>query len=149
MNKQYFHYTPEIRIEEIINSGVINLATKSIFHKKEKPVAWVSTNLFWENTATKSSCDIFGNVIRLSFEEQLNNFGCARIEVKENGLMTWAKLKHEANMDLTVAKAFEETGLIQGSNPKEWYGSLQPIGINRWIRAEVLKDNKWILIQEF
>jgi hypothetical protein len=149
MNKQYFHYTPEIKIEEIINSGVINLATKSIFHKNEKPVAWVSTNLFWENTATKISYDIFGNIVRLSFEEHLNNFGCARIEVKEYGLMTWAKLKHKANMDLTAAKAFEETGLIQGSNSKEWYGSLQPIVLNRWIRAEVLKDNKWILIQEF
>ena len=85
--KRYFHYTPTQRIEEIINSGQIKLATKSVYAKKEKAVAWVSTNEKWEHTATKIVENKYGQIKQMTFEEQLNNYGCARIEVKSDGLI--------------------------------------------------------------
>ena len=46
MEKSYFHYTPEIRLNEIIESGKIKLANTSVF-KREKACAWISTNPNW------------------------------------------------------------------------------------------------------
>lgn len=149
MKKKYFHYTTEGRIDEIINSGEIKLATNSVFSKKEKAVAWVSTNLKWENTASKIISDRSGNLIHLTFEKQIEVLGCGRIEVQEIGLMSWAKLKHEANMDFKAAQGFEKTGLLQGANSNEWYGSLTPIRKSRWIKAEVFKDGEWKLYEDF
>ena len=140
---RYFHYTPEIRLEEIIKSGEIKLASKSVYSKKEKPVAWVSTNSHWENTATKMVGSIFGKPKQLTFEEQVKKLGCARIEVKSTGLMSWAKLKHKAKMDLRAVKGFETVGIQKGANPIEWFGSLSPIKRERWIKVEVYKNKKW------
>lgn len=149
MEKRYFHYTPTIRLEEIIKSKEIRLATNSVYSKKEKPVAWVSTNPEWENTATKTVASFFGKPRQLTFEEQLKEIGCARIEVKGVDLMTWAKLKHKAKMDLRAASAFEFTGKMKGANPNEWYGSLSPIKIDKWKRIEVYKNGKWELYKNF
>ena len=140
----YYHYTTESRINEIIESGVINLAITSITHKKEKPCAWVSTNQFWENTATKNIIDEFGNRIKLTFDEQLQEFGCARIQVKPVGLYTWAKLRHLARMNPSYADAMESIGIEIGGDPKEWFGSIYPIKKENWLKIEVLRNNEWI-----
>lgn len=141
--KQYYHYTPEDTLEEIIKSEQINLAETSVSHKKEHPVAWVSTNEHWEHTATKLIIDVHGKLRQLTFEEQEKHFGCARIVV-EGEFMTWAKLKYVARMDAMIALAMEQAGREMGGDPKEWFGSLQPIGIDQWIRAEVLRDGVWV-----
>jgi hypothetical protein len=143
MNK-YYHYTPETSLENIIESGVIKLATASTFDKKEKACAWVSSNPIWEHTATKIVHDGLGDSHHLSFEEQVIGFGCARIEVEPIGLYTWAKLRHLAKMNTTMADSMESVGLKQDANPSEWYGSLTPIDINRWIKAEVYRNGEWI-----
>lgn len=140
---KYYHYTPEDRLEEILDSEVIKLAKASTFNKKEKPVAWVSTNQFWEPTATKMWADSNGNYSPMTFEEQLSEFGCARIEVEPVGLYTWAKLIHIARMNERFAYEMEKVGIEKGGRPRDWYGSLTPISINRWIRAEVLRGDKW------
>ncbi|MNQ79866.1 hypothetical protein D3C85_948240 [compost metagenome] len=67
MDKNYYHYTPEIRLSSIIDSGLIKLGTESVYASKEKACAWVSTNPTWEPTATKLALDQSGNLIRLTF----------------------------------------------------------------------------------
>lgn len=142
--KRYFHYTTETRLEEIIQSEIISLATVGIDNKKEKPCAWVSSNPKWENTATKMAQNQFGEVIQLSFEEQLNIFGCARIEVEPTGLLPWKTIRKISNMKSKVADRMEVQGIQKGGSPSEWFGSFLPIDINRWIRAEVYKDGEWV-----
>lgn len=142
--KRYFHYTTETRLEEIIQSEKILLAHKSVGHKKEKPCAWVSTNLRWEPTATKLVIDEFGQTHRMTFKEQLESFGCARIEVESKGLIPWKQIKKLANMDLKIAQQMEFVGKELVANQNDWFGSLSPIDINRWIRAEVYKDGEWV-----
>lgn len=148
---KYFHYTPEVRLEEIIESGNIKLATESVYDKKrEKACSWVSTNPNWENTATKILHDNEGNTVKLTFKEQVDFCGCARIEVKPSfGFINWGKIKHLAKMNLTLAKAMEETGIQQGASPKEWFGSFKPIPIDYWIKAEVFKNGEWIEYKTF
>jgi hypothetical protein len=55
--KRFFHYTTETRLEKIIQSEIISLATIGIDNKREKPCAWVSSNPKWEHTATKMTCN--------------------------------------------------------------------------------------------
>jgi hypothetical protein len=148
MDLNFYHYTVETRLDEIIESGEIKLATKSVYNKKEKSVAWVSSNEHWENTATKIAGTEFGPRA-LTFEEQVSEFGCARIKVKNIGLMTWAKLKHKASMNLDIALLLEKVGIEKGAQPSEWFGSLFPIKKSHWIKAEVYRDGKWVVYEDF
>lgn len=142
---KYYHYTRETQLEVIIKSGEIKLAVESSGGGREKACAWVSSNPQWEETATKAIFDDNGEYYELNFKEQLEIFGCARIEVKPSvGFINWGKLKHVAKMDLEIAKIMEIIGIEQGGDPKEWFGSLKPIGIENWVKAEVYKNDEWI-----
>jgi hypothetical protein len=143
---KYYHYTPASVLEQIINSGQINLATACI-PENEKPVAWVSTNPNWEHTATKRRSLPNGSVQQLTFIQQLASFGCARIEISLIGLETFAKLKHLANISLRESGFMEQRGISLGANPKEWYGSLKPIKKTSWIKAEVYMNGQWVEVQ--
>ena len=146
---KYYHYTPEVKLEEIIESGKIKLATAFKMNKKEKSCAWVSTNENWENTATKMIQYQDGSIKQLIFEEQLKRCGCARIEVESTGLYPWGKLKHVAKIDRQSSLEMEATGISCGARPKEWFGSLYPITNDRWIKAEVFKNGEWTVYKEF
>lgn len=149
MNIEYYHYTPEYRLEEIIESGEIKLANASVYANKEKACAWVSTNPHWEPTATKMVSDQFGNLRLMTFKEQLERFGCARIQVKPIGFTHWGKIKHLAKMNLEQAKRMELAGIELGGNPKEWFGSFEPIKKENWIKAEVFKNGEWTEYESF
>jgi hypothetical protein len=139
---KYYHYTTEIRIPEIIKSGKINLATLYVYGK-EKPCTWISSNHVWENSATKMASTSDGRLTHLNFEQQLELFGCARIEVKPTNLYHWPKLKHLIRIDSEKAQQLEDIGIERGANPLEWYGSLFSIGIDQWIKIEIYKNGKW------
>ncbi len=144
----YYHYTPECRLPEILKSKNI-LLIKTHIQGKEKPCAWVSTNQVWENTATKMAYSPSDNqLIQLDFEQQLEKFGCARIQVKPTNLLSWEKLKNTGQIDSVVANGYEQAGKKMGGNPNQWYGSLAPIHINDWIKIEVYRNGEWILVQK-
>ncbi len=149
MEKKYYHYTPATRLEEIIESGQINLAFKSINKKTEKPCAWVSTNSLWEQTATKIYVDSEGRMCQMKFREQLEIFGCARIQVEPKGLFSWQALKKIANMDKKQARLMELKGIQMGGKPSQWFGSLKPITIDNWICAEIFDGEKWVEYDSF
>ena len=142
METRYFHYTTEQNLSAIIASGKIKL-TSAFIDIREKPCTWVSTNPQWEHSATK--CQIINGFYKsLTFEEQLKMGGCARIEVKPIGLFKWSVLIHKIKMTKFIASMLAESGIEMGANPAEWYGSLNPIGTNRWIKAEVYRNGEWI-----
>lgn len=142
--KRFFHYTIETRLEEIIQSEIISLATVGIDNKKEKPCAWVSTNPKWEATATKMIRNQQGGITQMTFEEQLLSVGCARIEVEDKGLFPWKTIRKISNMRSRDADRMELQGIQKGGSPSEWFGSFSPIDINRWIRAEVYRNGEWV-----
>jgi hypothetical protein len=148
MEKKYYHYTTATRLEEIIESGVIKLATESISHKKEKPCAWVSTNGYWERTATKLLF-INGQNYQMSFAQQHEYCGCARIQVEPHELFSWSNLKKLAHMDKKMARLMEIKGIQMGGKPSEWFGSLKPISIDYWICAEIFDGEKWVEYDRF
>lgn len=149
MEKKYYHYTPHERLEQIIESGQINLATASVGHSKEKACAWVSTNELWERTASKLIVSPDGNYRMLSFREQHELIGCARIQVEPRGLFSWKTLIKLANMNKQIAKNMELTGMECGARVSQWFGSLRPIPIDNWICAEVFDGEKWVEYDRF
>lgn len=147
--KRYFHYTTENRLEIILQSEIILLAGSGIENKNEKPCAWVSSNPKWEATATKLIKNQKGIITQMAFEEQLKNFGCARIEVESKGLLPWKTIRKIAKIKPKMADAMESSGIRIGGNPSEWFGSFSPIDINRWIRAEIFRDGEWVEYEVF
>jgi len=145
---KYYHYTTRVQLEQIMESEVIKLATAGL-PKSEKAIAWVSSNQHWEQTASKGMTDFKGNNRWLTFEEQLDNFGCARIQIEPDCLIPWRKLKHLSKMHPLLANSLEDIGYEKGANPSDWYGSLSPIGINDWIKAEVYKNGEWVEYEVF
>ncbi|WP_282055682.1 hypothetical protein [Maribacter luteus] len=146
-SKKFYHYTHSKALSDILDSGYIKLATASVYGKKEKAVAWVSTNEHWEHTATKMVVDKNGmNPVSLTFEQQLQTFGCTRIQVKNKGLQTWAKLKHTARMDLNTAALMEVSGIKNGGHPSEWFGSLKPIRKEDWLGIEIFENGEWVKV---
>lgn len=141
---KFYHYTPAFRISEMLNSMEIKPAVIGL-GKNEKPVTWISSNPFWENTATKMMNTEMG-LVQLTFNQQVQYFGCARIEVKPNNLIPWKSLKHQAKIDRKKAANLIEKGEKMGGNPNEWYGSLSPIHINDWIKIEIYENGKWVTI---
>ena len=142
---KFYHYTTENRLPELLNSQVIKLAWTSVNCKTEKAVAWVSTNPDWENTATKMARDSNGGIRNLKFEEQVDFFGCARIQIKPTyKLYEWNKITKLANIQSYVVNQLEVLGRKMGGNPKEWYGSLKPIPIDAWVKIEIFQDGNWV-----
>jgi len=142
METKFYHYTHNQALSDILESGHVKLATASAY-KKEKPVAWVSSNPHWENTATKMVHDGKGNFQHLTFKQQFESIGCTRIEINSKILYTWAKLRHKTHMHPIVADSMEKVGIQQGANPKEWLGSLYPIHKKHWLGIEIFKDGEW------
>lgn len=149
IQKKFYHYTREDYIPAIINSEVIKFE-KYRFSESEKPIAWVSSNPIWENTATKCYSLPNGKLKSLTFDEQVEISGCARIQIKPTfKLHNWSTISKLANMRKEHAKALEVAGKKMGGNPNEWFGSLVPIPIDEWLRIEIYQDGKWIEIINF
>lgn len=147
---KYYHYTPEFRLPEFFNTQVIKLATASVSSKNEKAVAWVSTNPHWENTATKDRYDLNGNRVHLTFEQQVESFGCARIEVKPTfKLYNWNHITKLAKTPKGLVKSLEAVGISRGAKPSEWYGSLKSIPFDEWVKIEIFQDGNWVEIMNF
>ena len=149
--KKYYHYTHYQHLSSILESGYIKLATASTYAKKEKAVAWVSLDPHWENTATKVLYNERGEGKRITFEQQLEIIGCARIQVRNIGLHTWGKLKYKAKMNFQKAKEMEQLGVELGAKTTDWYGSLKPITRKDWLSIEMYEEGIWkkvIILEE-
>ena len=142
-----YHYTHHKALLGILKEGNIKLATASAL--KTKPIAWLSIDKVFERTALKMVRDSINQTTKLTFDEQFEELGLARIEVKRTKkIHTWAKLKHLANYrDLSFIHGLEEVGLKCGAKPSDWYGSLTPITKNNFIKIEIFNGKKWVLYE--
>ena len=140
MTEKFWHYTNGRRIDQIIESGQINLATAYI-EKNERPAVWLSTNPLFENTATrltKEGEDIPFNDSRLP---------AIRIEVRPSDkYVTWARFKHTGKISPRMAMHVEKVGRESGANPAQWYASFRPILMKDWLSIEIWDNStrKWI-----
>jgi hypothetical protein len=133
-----YHYTPGTSLVDILESGIIKLATAEI-SPREIPVVWLSTNEEWEYTVFKG---VRSNsvVLHLHAEELEKRWGRGRILISpEVEVCPWAI--HRKQTPPRVARGLERSARQLGAKPDEWYVAYKPIERANWIRAEY-KDDK-------
>jgi hypothetical protein len=123
---------------------MIKLATAGVDFRSERQIAWVSSNQQWGNSATKLAKCEKGIVHKLTFKEQAQHFGCARIQINTECLQDWNSLKKSAKIKSNVIKLMQSEGRKMGSNPVQLFGSMNPISDDHWVRVEVYRNGQWI-----
>ena len=139
-----FHYTTGLKLKKIINSGAIKPTTAKI-EPHEKPVAWFSSSLQWEPTAT--NVPIPGKQGRLLTAKA--QAGLVRITVPGvcapylfPQLPLIAGTSPQACIGLLLA------GLELGSEPNTWRFTPTPVptALFREIEFYDFANNTWLAI---
>ncbi len=139
-----WHYTVQVRLPDIINSGVILPATAGVEHRERRAV-WTSTNPVWEETANKPHVDECGLVQMGAKQSTATRFGLARIEVRpEAAPYDWIAFRAMSGIRPEVAAGLARAGVASGSNPYTWFVSFEPIEDDDWLDIEVWRDERWV-----
>lgn len=128
------HYTTRHIADAIRQSGTILPATAYV-PPGEFPIVWFSRAKTWEPTASKAVANESGHTRVLTFPEMVK-VGIARFTVDAASLLPWPDLWRTANMEHTMALALERTARKQGANPRDWFGSVEPVALSCVLRVE-------------
>lgn len=153
-----YHYTNGTKLEAIKKDGFIK-AVPDITKRKEKPIAWLSSNSFFEKTANK--------VVSIGAESKLCNMeetayycnGLYRFAFKESalvGIYQWPRLSIEARIPDGIKKRLIKRAKKAGVLPSQWYGvlgsiSIEDVMLEKWgggYWTEVNLDNEIKKVRE-
>jgi hypothetical protein len=141
-----WHYTVGQWLRLILRDGLIRPAT-AFLPPDEKPVVWFSRNPDWEPTANKIRGNSDGSVVCLDMHGTAElGEGLARIGVAPQvAPYNWHQLKKLAGTKSAMARALEEAAIRQGSSPRDWYGTFDPVPREKWLSIEVRRsaDDPW------
>lgn len=149
-----YHYTVGLKIPSIVRDGVLIPSTAFLF-ENEKPVVWFSSHNFFEPTARKLY--VRKGEFRVMTVDEMYRLcgGCFRYGLDsskgrvmtELGIVDWIRLKDEANMDSAQRAQLAHAARSQSASPKQWYGTITPVPIDRLVCERLQKtiDNrlKW------
>jgi len=95
-------------------------------------------------TARKALVDAGGRIVRvLSVSETSERCGgLYRLGLDASELVAWRELPALALMPDRVAAALRRVAYKQGASPREWYGSLEPVPIEKCI-VQFLRGDRW------
>lgn len=125
-----FHYTLGIKLKGIFDSGYIN--TSPLKPKRpEKPICWLSSNAVYEKSAVKMAV-INGETCFLTIEQMIQHGqGLYRLVFDSNSLdldvLPWDLLRPKSKLSPVLIKRLLTRAKHAGSNPKEWYGTLDQV----------------------
>jgi hypothetical protein len=140
-----WHYTTEVSLSQIVESGAIRLATTGIADG-ERPAAWTSINAVWEQTANKAYWDEVAGLARWgSKASTASHYGLARIEVRPTAAPhDWVAFRALSGLRPDLAASLARTGRLVGSAPYDWFVAFDPIEATDWIAVEVWRDGRWV-----
>ena len=131
-----FHYTSELRINHILESGKLKVSNACL-PKNERSALWLSTETVWDDSATKFHTKL----------EHDDAIGLGRIVLPfEQHFVTYAKWKHASNVHPLIAKNMEQ--LYPQYDRKKWWASFKDIPVSDFLAIEVWRNNKWRLYSE-
>ena len=146
--KRYFHYTTGNHLPRIIESGFIE--TNSQLEATAKPMAWFSTATDWEHSVCKS---IIEDGVRRSLDKleicEICN-GLFRVEIRSDyTLMDWPETIADSQLSEATVKQLESKGIERGSDPMEWYTSLERVHRGDWIALDMWEpeSGNWLPIE--
>ncbi len=137
-----YHYTTRRCALAILHSGFILPATAHV-PDNETPVVWFSRARTWEPTATKHLVSSLGG--RGATFPEMVRIGIARFAVDADRLLTWPETCDAANITPDTAAGLVRAGRKQGSNPRDWCGSLKPFSVADVLRTQTFDAarNRW------
>ncbi|MCW3074508.1 MAG: hypothetical protein JWP69_1577 [Flaviaesturariibacter sp.] len=145
MKKQLWHYTAQVRLDEIIKSKELKVSEFERKSGDKHPCVWFSTNPFWDPSATKMVGDKLGNVIRLTMPQHLELLGFGRIEVDPSiVVLNWEQYKKISGLKKSEHRHMEKLADGDGSNPKHWFASTQNIDSSNWLAVEYFNGKEWV-----
>lgn len=138
-----WHYAPWSRLGAIVASGHLRPSNAG-GQEDEVPLLWFSANQWWEHTATKMIALPDGRTRSLSFSEQQEFCGCIRFGLSGNDLrlLNWKKACGIAAIGRDERRALERAGRKCGAEPKEWFATSAPVGLNE-LQFMVLLRGAW------
>ena len=153
-----WHYAPWKYLPAMVESE--SLKTSNAGVPKEAGMLWFSANQHWEHTATKIVRDSAGNLFRLTFNQQAEQFGCIRFGMysKDLRLLNWKNACAAAGTPSESRRMLEKVGKKMGADPAQWFATTTSvpltdlhfqIWIGQWCDATSPKDmaDSWINAQ--
>ncbi len=126
-----YHYTNGTKLAQIKKDGFIK-SVPDITTKKEKPVAWLSTNPLFEKTANKIV--MINGVSKLCNMEETATYCnglyrfCFEKESLES-LFQWPRLSVEARIPEKIKNTLTKRAKKAKVSPSQWWGVLGNISI--------------------
>lgn len=144
-----YHYSILNKLSAIQKSGKILTSPKEPL-ENETPLAWLSSNPDWENTANKMVLSRPSGFIALN-KEQTRLLGNGLIRFKFNTdtikekVCSWNEIVTNNFIPESMVNQLVINGGVMGGNHEEWYGSVEPLDINQ-AQLQVYKpiENKWV-----
>jgi len=131
MNKNIvWHYSAVVKLPLIVVSGVLKGSNTGA--ESELPMLWFSANQQWENTATKMIETKSGSIVRLTFNQQAERFGCIRFGLAscDSRLLNWRDACKAAGTPREMRKAMEKSGKKSGGDPMQWFATASIIPLS-------------------
>jgi hypothetical protein len=138
--RKAFHYTIKAKAESIFATAILKRTAIGV-HEPEKPILWFSTHPLLDPTAYKAINE--AGVIRRVRFDQMVELGLFRFGVDRAHLLHWTRLWRAARMTRKTAEALAETGIEQGADPLQWFGSLVDIPLDETVSIEVYQNDEW------
>ncbi len=134
------HYTTLTLLPQILNSG--NLLPH-MDGRLEKSVVWLSSDSFWEPTATKP-CRTDSALVSLKFWEYRDLFGCIRfaLPADDSRLLTWRDVCEQVGLSRVERRKLEADARKRGGDPKQWFAVPAAIPLAD-MSLEILSINEW------
>jgi hypothetical protein len=125
-----YNYSILNKLSAIQKSGKILTSPKEPL-ENEIPLAWLSSNPDWENTANKMALSRHGDFIALN-KEQTQHLGNGLIRFKFNTetvkekIYSWVEIMDNNFIPPDMVIQLVINGGVMGGNHEEWYGSVKP-----------------------
>jgi len=124
-----WHYTLGVKATDILRDGFIRGATA--VPTGDRPIIWFSLRQIWEPTATKGRM-FAGERPDLTLAEMIDEgHGLWRFGVPKIDLLAWKPLQQKAAISRDMARVLVREAQRAGTDPKFWYGSLEPVAVDR------------------
>lgn len=142
----YYHYTIGLKLQSIADEGVIR--TSPLKPKwPEKPVAWLSINPVYENSALKVAMTRTGKtkVMTLNDMAQVGQ-GIFRFLFTEDSIcqkiFPWRILRSKSKMPKKLISKLVRRAAEVKANPADWHGCMEPILLDGH-NLELFQNGYW------
>lgn len=139
-----WHYTTGRHFPRILASAELRPAIAGV-EPPEKPILWFSINRHFEMTARKARIGPGGGIRTLTVMgtfEALGGF--YRFGIDAAGLIPWRDLPALSGMPDRIAAGLRRIAKEQGAEPREWYGSLEPVPVARCKIQRMTPSGAWV-----